>query len=103
MTALVPTDAHSEMVPSSVENTKSAVPTAHVPVGVPGPVPLKGGTDTISLDGSPVPSYTVETPLPSSAAHQYEVVLRESPQGLISFGSVNAPMPAMSEVRLVCV
>src|SRR5512147_26190 len=102
-----------EIVPSSVTNRKRAVlpgtsskpvvPLKTVPVGTPGSLPVAGGTVTTSDCATPAPLYRVESPVPLSAAHHGVVELRERPQGLTRFGSVNVAMPDWSETRFACV
>src|SRR5690242_1195665 len=103
VTAVVPApEFHPATVPSSVTkrkvaglplgSPKSGVPLKTAPVGVPAEPAFAPGIVTTSESGAPVlPLYSVDFPVPLSAAHQGLPELRASPQGFTRLVSwVNA-------------
>src|SRR5262245_15650906 len=95
-----------EAVPGPLIRNSEVLPLKTIPVGVevvPAGLPAGGGIFTSSPSLAPVPSYSVEKPVPLSLTHQGLVALAARPQGLTSFGSITGAETAPSETRLVCV
>src|SRR5579883_2064636 len=110
------------MVPSSVAKMKiegavapllvmlnpDPVPLNTCPVGLAGDI-CPGGTAIVidvcpaTVTGFPAPSWIDAIPEPLSDIQNGPVGLKETPQGLIRFGSVTGAGTKPSETKLVCV
>src|SRR6185295_16215445 len=98
--------AHAAIVPCSVAKRNRAGPETPPFVTMKSPDPLKTmpvglppGMVTTSDWGFPLPSYSVDTPVPPSATQTNPNGLNATPQPLTRFGSVCSAAPGTSETR----